>query len=120
MDSLKWARKYRPDLPRHSLQFLREIYKIAENKAHRALDDVIVLHQVFTCMTDDLDIETIIKLLNKPRELHHMPFGKHQGSPLKDLPKSYIQWLAGSGAFDKPENSQLRECLEKLQLLPAP
>ena len=40
IDSLKWSRKYRTDLPRHSLQFLREVYGIEANQAHRALDDV--------------------------------------------------------------------------------
>ena len=40
IDTLKWSRKYRTDLPRHSLQFLREAYGIEANQAHRALDDV--------------------------------------------------------------------------------
>lgn len=63
VDSLKWARKYRPDLPRHSLQFLRQIYAITANQAHRALDDVIVLCQVFESMIDDLTCEEVYKLL---------------------------------------------------------
>lgn len=117
LDSLKWARRYRNDLPRHTLQFLREIYGIEANNAHRALDDVIVLHQVFSHMTDDLSIELIYSLLNKPRELHHMPFGKHQGTPLKSLPKDYVAWLAGSGAFNKAENQELKLSLEKLGML---
>lgn len=66
IDSLKWARKYRPDLPRHSLQFLRKIYGIEENNAHRALDDVVVLHQVFAAMTDDLPIDKVLELLYRP------------------------------------------------------
>lgn len=120
LDSLKWARRYRPDLPRHTLQFLREVYQIAENNAHRALDDVIVLHQVFMSMVDDLDIETILKLVNKPREIQHMPFGKHQGVLLKDVPRDYIKWLANTGAFEKVENTELRTSFEKLgYLVPA-
>jgi DNA polymerase-3 subunit epsilon len=63
LDTLKWARRYRPDLPRHTLQFLREIYGIPANKAHRALDDVVVLHQMFTYMIDDLQIEDVVSLL---------------------------------------------------------
>lgn len=118
VDSLKWSRRYRPDLPRHTLQFLREMYGIAANNAHRALDDVIVLHQLFTAMTDDLSIEEVFTLLNLPRDLQHMPFGKHQGVPLKKLPPDYLRWLAGSGAFDKPENEDLRRSLQKLDLLP--
>jgi DNA polymerase-3 subunit epsilon len=117
LDTLKWSRRYRPDLPRHTLQFLREIYAVPANNAHRALDDVIVLHKVFSQMIDDLDIEVVYNLLNKPRQLQHMPFGKHQGVPLKQIPRDYVQWLAGNGVFDKPENSELRSSFEKLGLL---
>lgn len=117
LDSLKWARRYRRDLPKHTLQFLREIYGIAANNAHRALDDVIVLHKIFCCMTDDLPIEEIYALINRPRDLQHMPFGKYQGTPLKNMPKDYVKWLASSGAFDKPENEELKISLTKLGLL---
>lgn len=116
-DTLKWARRYRPDLPRHALQFLREVYKIPENNAHRALDDVIVLHQVYTYMTDDIDIETAYGLLTKPRLLQHMPFGKHQGKPLKEIPRDYVQWMNTSGAFAKPENQELKAAFIQLNLL---
>ena len=70
VDSLKWARRYRKDLPRHSLQFLRQMYGIAPNQAHRALDDVMVLYQVFQMMIDDLSCDTVCELLKKssPRE----------------------------------------------------
>ena len=61
IDTLKWARKYRRDLPRHSLQYLREHFNIPMNQAHRALDDVLVLHQVFSFLTDDLTIDEIAK-----------------------------------------------------------
>lgn len=116
-DTLKWARRYRCDLPRHTLQFLREIYGVEANNAHRALDDVIVMHKVFMHMTDDLSIDEVYELINRPKEIHHMPFGKHQGMPLKNLPKDYLGWLAGSGAFAKTENQELKLSLEKLGLL---
>lgn len=117
LDSLKWARRYRRDLPRHSLQFLREIYGIPSNNAHRALDDVIVLHQVFTMMTDDLPIDQAYQLINAPRDLQHMPFGKHQGKPLNSLPSDYVKWLLSSGALDKSENKELRASFQKLGLV---
>lgn len=116
-DTLKWARRYRPDLPRHSLQFLREAYGVAANNAHRALDDVIVLHQVFSQMIDDLSIEEVLSLLNKPRDIQHMPWGKYQGQPLQLIPPDYIKWLTSSGAFQKPENNELRNSFQKLGLL---
>lgn len=114
LDTLKWARRYRADLPRHTLQFLREIYGIQANNAHRALDDVIVMHQVFSMMTDDLTIDDIYALLNRPKMMQHMPWGKYQGTPLAQVPRDYVKWLAGSGAFDKPENGELKMSLEKL------
>ena len=116
LDSLKWARRYRSDLPRHTLQFLREIYGFTANQAHRALDDVIILHQVFTCMIDDLDIAQAYALINKPKDLLHMPFGKYQGKPLQNLPSDYVTWLKGNGALDKPENQELRLSMKKLGL----
>jgi DNA polymerase-3 subunit epsilon len=118
LDSLKWARRYRPDLPRHTLQFLRETYGIAANNAHRALDDVLVLHQVFSKMTDDLSIDQVVKLLQQPaRDLVFMPFGKHQGVPLQEVPKDYLRWLHTSGSLSKTDNKGLKETLMKLGLV---
>lgn len=117
VDSLKWARKYRNDLPRHNLQFLREVYKIESNQAHRALDDVIVLQQVFSRMIDDIPLEKVIELLNQPFQIHRMPFGKHQGKNLADVPKDYVNWLDQNGALAKKENQNLRESFIKLGLL---
>lgn len=117
LDSLKWARRYRPDLPRHTLQILREIYGIAANNAHRALDDVLVLHKIFTAMIDDLSMEEVVQLLNVPRMILQMPFGKHQGVPLEKIPRSYLQWLSSSGTLDKNENQALKESLAQLGLL---
>lgn len=119
-DSLKWARRYRRDLPRHSLQFLREIYGFPANNAHRALDDVMILQQVYFAMVDDLAPELVWDLIYARSEgaVTHMPFGKHQGKPLAKVPKSYVRWLCQDGAFDKEENHALREGFEQAGLLP--
>lgn len=117
IDSLKWSRKYRSDLPKHSLQFLREVYGIAAGQAHRALDDVLVLHQVFSRMIDDLGMKTVLELLQSSSHVQRMPFGKHAGKLLSEVPKEYIKWLAREGALDKKENAQLKECFEKLGVL---
>jgi DNA polymerase-3 subunit epsilon len=117
IDSLKWSRKYRNDLPRHSLQFLREVYAISANQAHRALDDVMVLYQIFSRMIGDLSLETVMNLLGEVRDLNRMPFGKHQGTNLADMPKHYVGWLNTSGALDKKENLALKEKFIKLGLL---
>ncbi|MBI2743076.1 MAG: DUF3820 family protein [Chlamydiales bacterium] len=117
IDSLKWSRKYRSDLPRHTLQSLREVYQISANQAHRALDDVMVLCQIFSQMIDDLSMEQVLELLSKPTKLDRMPFGKHQGKILSSIPKDYVAWLKTSGAFDKPDNKDLKEAFVKVGLL---
>lgn len=119
LDTLKWSRKYRSDLPRHSLQFLREAYGIEANQAHRALDDVIVLYKVFSKMVDDLSMKTILDLLSKNSQIVRMPFGKHAGKPLSEIPKDYVEWLSKNGALDKKENAVLKETFLKLGLLGA-
>ncbi len=117
IDTLKWARKYRRDLPKHSLQFLREAYGIEANQAHRALDDVYVLHRVFSRMTDDLDPKTILTLLSETPQAQRMPFGKHAGKLLSEIPKEYVKWLAREGALDKKENEALKQTFEKMGYL---
>ena len=117
IDTLKWARKYRSDLPRHSLQFLREAYQVQALNAHRALDDVFVLYEVFSRMIDDLPLQNVMELLNQTREITRMPFGKHQGKNLSEIPKDYVEWLNKSGALDKKENTALRETFKKVGLL---
>ena len=117
IDSLKFSRKYRPDLPRHSLQHLREYYGIEANNAHRALDDVIILHQVFSEMIDDLSMDQIIELMNSKQKIRHMPFGKHQGKPLEEIPKGYIKWLEENNAFEKPDNAALKEAFEDIGMI---
>lgn len=117
-DTLKWSRKYRSDLPRHSLQVLRELFGLPANQAHRALDDVQTLHKVYLGLVDDLPIHKALALLSQPQVISRMPFGKHQGKPLADVPKDYVSWLSQNGALDKKENSSLKEAFLKLNLLP--
>lgn len=38
-----------------------------------------------------------------------MPYGKHKGKLLKNVPESYIEWLCSSGALDLPENRDLKK-----------
>lgn len=117
IDTLLWARKYRPDLPGHALQRLREVYGVPPNQAHRALDDTMTLHHVFSLMKDDLSMDEVWDLLRGSRAVMRMPFGKYQGRLLSEVPSSYVQWLHGSGALDKPGSKDLKEALMKLGVL---
>lgn len=106
IDTLKWARKYRPDLPRHTLQHLREVYDVAANQAHRALADVQTLYRVFSLMIDDLPIQTVMELVAARPHSPKMPFGKYKGRPLSEIPTDYLRWLMQSGVLDKSRGNQ--------------
>ncbi|KPK32915.1 MAG: DNA polymerase III subunit epsilon [Chlamydiae bacterium SM23_39] len=112
IDSLKWAKKYRPDIPSHSLQYLREIYKIEKNEAHRALNDVYILEKVFRKMIDDLSFDQIYNMLKKNFK---MPFGKYKGIDIKKIPKDYIKWLLANDILDK--HIDLKENLQKIGII---
>jgi DNA polymerase-3 subunit epsilon len=117
IDSLKWSRKYRTDLPSHALQSLREVYGFEANQAHRALDDVIMLYKIFSLMIDDLSIETVFELLSQQSDANRMPFGKYQGRLLSEVPPDYFAWLKNSGALDKSDNKDLKDALLKMGIL---
>lgn len=119
IDSLKWAKKYRTDLPQHSLQYLRQVYGFEENQAHRALDDVITLYRVFSALVGDLSPDQIYDLLNEtchPR-IFKMPFGKYKGKPLSEVPSSYIAWLQKGDYLLQPENKEVKAAIEAYQQL---
>ena len=90
IDSLLWARKYRSDLPRHPLQYLREIYGIPPNQAHRAMNDVLILFQVFSRMIGDLSMETVVELMTSLSIDQHLERRKEKNQSQKATPISEL------------------------------
>ena len=45
----------------------------------------------------------VLKDLSKPRAYHTMPFGKHQGIPVKDVPRQYIRWANNNWTDKSPD-----------------
>jgi DNA repair protein RadD len=43
-----------------------------------------------------------------------MPFGKHIGKKLSEVPKSYFAWMLGGDFSWKPENMDLKQAIEKM------
>lgn len=117
IDSYRFARRYRSDLPKHSLQYLRQYYQIEENQAHRALDDVMTLSQVFDELVDDLTLDRILGLMKEEKELCYMPFGKYKGRRFQDVPSGYYAWLHKSGVLDRPDHRLLKKTLSSHGLI---
>ncbi|WP_396433738.1 DUF3820 family protein [Limnohabitans sp.] len=52
--------------------------------------------------------DDLVKLVNTP-----MPFGKHQGRLIADLPGNYLNWFAREG-FPKGEIGQLLQLMHEI------
>ena len=101
--TLKCAQRIYPDAENHKLGTLRCMLGLDGDtrKAHSAQEDVSVLIQLAQrmCQDAETDLYGLIELQNRPNPNLKMTFGKHRGTPLKDLPANYIFWL-----LNKAEN----------------
>jgi exodeoxyribonuclease X len=106
--TLALARKLWPNLDSNNQGAL--LYYLDRNtareqlrNAHSALTDVGICAVILDHICQQLDIKTIEDLYaesEKARVPTTMPFGKHKGLPLGDLPIDYKQWLLGQGDID--------------------
>ena len=100
----KLARYFDKDgvIPRYSLQYLRYYLKLnVDATAHTALGDILVLEALFEHIYakaveefGDDAVAKIIAVSNKPVFYRRMPFGKHKGRKMEEVPADYLNWLA--------------------------
>ncbi|MDZ7579693.1 MAG: DUF3820 family protein [Deltaproteobacteria bacterium] len=104
--SIKLARYFDKDgvIPRYGLQYLR--YYLCRNIVaipHTALGDILVLDALFNRIHakaaqefgDDF-VGKMIEVSKNPVLYRRMPFGKHKGLKMEEVPVDYLQWLAGT------------------------
>lgn len=112
--TLKVARRVYPEADDYKLQTLRYALglDVQAADAHSATGDVEVCYTLLLRMMKDsgLDIEGLIELSNMPTVISKMPFGKHRGTKLVDLPADYIHWLLHKAEI----NDDLRAALVAL------
>ena len=113
--TLALARKLWPDLDSHTQSAL--LYYLERSTAreqlrnvHSALTDVGICAVILDHICQQLNVKTVEDLYTKSEKARiptTMPFGKHKGMLLTDLPNDYKQWLLGQGDID----SYLRKAL---------
>ena len=113
--TLALARKLWPNLDSHTQSAL--LYYLERNSAreqlrnaHSALTDAGICAVILDHICQQLGVKTVENLYTeseKARIPTTMPFGKHKGMLLTDLPNDYKQWLLGQGDID----SYLRKAL---------
>lgn len=102
--TFKLARYFDKDgvIPRYSLQYLRYYLNLTvDATAHTALGDILVLEAIFHHIHaqaveefGDDAVAKIIEVSNRPVLYRRMPFGKHKGLKMEEVPADYLQWLA--------------------------
>ena len=106
--TLSLARKLWPNLDSHSQSAL--LYYLERNtareqlrNAHSALIDVGICAAILNHICQQLGINAVEALYaesEKARIPTTMPFGKHKGSLLADVPSDYKAWLLKQGDID--------------------
>lgn len=97
MCTLRLARKLYPDVDNHKLGTL--VYalglEVDKSRFHSADGDMAVLTAMLGKMSEDFGytLWDLFELANTPIQMTKMTFGKHKGTPLKELPTSYVSWL---------------------------
>ena len=103
IDTLKLARNAWPDAGNHKLQTLRYKFKLDAGDAHRAMGDVITTINLAKRLMAEYgtDFNGLLNLMSAPLSLENpMPFGKHKGEKLKNLPLNYVDWLVNKADID--------------------
>lgn len=112
LDTLRMARLYGGS-PVNSLEYLRKHFNIPLEGAHRAMSDVIVNKEVFKLLARGFKtVHQLFDVLSRPVLMTAMPFGKHKGRPLKEVPLQYLQWIANKD-FDQDLMFSVRSELKR-------
>lgn len=104
--SLKLAKKIYSENRLHNLPYLRYFLGIDVSEeliSHRADVDALVTFKAFEIMLTELEnsgdvdknqpyLPQLLAIMNAPVIMNKMPFGKHKGKLLKEIPLSYWQW----------------------------
>ena len=89
-------------IPRYSLQYLRYYLKLnIDAKAHDALGDILVMEALFNVIYaktaekfGENAINKMIDISQRPILIGRMPFGKHKGLRMNQVPQDYLRWLS--------------------------
>ena len=96
--TLAMARRYLPRAANHKLGTLVEYLNLEKHEAHNALGDtkmtLSLLRELMKISGRTLVQE--MQLAKKPALIQTMPFGKHKGMSLLDVPVEYLNWLVAT------------------------
>ena len=91
-------------IPQYNLQYLRYFLKLdIDAVPHSALGDILVLEGLFNRIRARFDMDEeadaaahMLKISSAPVLVARMPFGKHKGLKMDQVPRDYLNWLINS------------------------
>lgn len=95
LDTLRWVRKLYPDMDDHKLSTCIFALGLPRSAgAHRVLADVMSAYYLcqHICERTGMTLEQLAQASTEPMELKTYPFGKHKGTPFREVPKHYLRW----------------------------
>jgi len=89
------ARRVITDCPDFKLQTLSAHLNLPRQSAHRALGDVRTTVTLLDIIQErsGKNFYELAAWMKEPVAYDRMPFGKHKGLPLSEVPSSYLGWL---------------------------
>lgn len=93
--TLRLARLLWPESPDHKLTTLRYFLGLKSGASHRADGDVETTLDLLRKIANKLEmtLSELVPLSAQPLFIEKMPFGKHFNEPIRNVPRSYFQWL---------------------------
>lgn len=114
IDTLQLAKRYIPDAPNHKLGTLMYYCGLTRRKnTHSAVEDCMICRDLLMhIMTiTGKSIDELITASSEPLVIRIMPFGKHKGMKMEDVPLDYLKWaLREMSNLD----ANLRHTMQKL------
>jgi exodeoxyribonuclease X len=110
--TLRLARRLWPEAENHKLQTLMFELDLDRGTSHRADGDVDTTVDLLRKIVERSG-KSLLELAAESMEpvlVEVMPFGKHKGKKLLDLPKDYVKWLLNLDNLDR----DMRWSLERL------
>ena len=127
--SMRFAQLVLPEAPNYKNQVLRYHLGVRDpaliaTQPHRALADAIVTSLVFdSCVTRYLagggtdDVAHAIARTLAPYRLRSLPFGRHRGVTIADVPSDYLEWLlSGVASLSKDVRYTAESELERRRI----
>lgn len=92
----------------HKLGTMKEHLSLTGGEAHRALGDVLTVHQMLQLLLPQTGKTLLEHLQVTAHTIYEMPWGEHKGKALMDVPASYRTWLLKSNIDDDLRRSLMQ------------